>query len=181
MKAEVPMATTTGWSRSVPCVAVAKIGALDYCTSSFLGDGSEMEKVKGRAQRWHPLASVLGEYLCSYLNVCQTRSLPFRLKIQYKQIGLFNRKTGVCFSQLCALCPWGHHYPRIISPFVTVLWNPGMQALLVNRVRQSRGVHWVAATKQGVSNIKSRIPDMCKGFPRGDTGVLKYGRRRAQR
>ena len=51
----------------------------------------------------------------------------------------------------------------------TELMGPGMQVSLASRVRQPRGVLWVAATKIGA-------PDTCTSTCSGDTGDLKSGK-----
>lgn len=51
--------------------------------------------------------SILGVYLSRPLNVYQTRSLPPRLKLQDKPIGLFHKKTGGVLHSALLAVPWG--------------------------------------------------------------------------
>lgn len=53
-------------------------------------------------------------------------------------------------------CPSGGIWPRTVS--VIVSWDPRTQALLADRARQLRGVHYGTA-------IKSRAPDLRIGTP----------------
>lgn len=84
---------------------------------------------------------VFGEYFSSPSDVHETRSQLHRAKLQNKPTKPLSQKDWGCVS-VCCLCT----VPRLrtVSPFVTVLWNLQMQALLATRGSQSRRVSWVA-------------------------------------
>lgn len=71
----------------------------------------------------------------------ETRSQLHRAKLQNKPTRPLSQKDWGCVS-VCCLCTVPQL--RTVSPFVTVLWNLQMQALLATRGRQSRRVSWVA-------------------------------------
>lgn len=118
------------------------------------------------------------------LNVCQTRSLPLRPKLQDKQRGFLHRKTtvsrGASESAVCA-APWvwqaGNNCHSNCPSFV----QPRTGSPLATRARQSRSVQWVAARKTKAGDAKTRAPDTCKSFLLGDTGAPEYSTGRASR
>lgn len=68
---------------------------------------------------------------CMPNHVC----LPFRPKLQDKQIGFFHSRNGGVFqSAVCAVL-WGLLPPRSISTFFIVQWDLGVQVPLVTRVK----------------------------------------------
>lgn len=58
----------------------------------------------------------------------------------------FHRKTAGCFSLLSVQCPGGGRLPRAVFLVGTVQWNPGAQAPLATRARQSKGFHCMDCT-----------------------------------
>lgn len=76
-------------------------------------------------------------------------------KIQDKQRCVLHRKTVVCLSLLSTQCSEHGSLPTTIFLITTVLQDPGTQAPLANRVRQSKGIPWAAAANTRASDIKA--------------------------
>ena len=51
---------------------------------------------------------------------------------------------------------------RTISLIATVPEDSGMQAPLATRAKPSRGIPWATAAKTRVTDIKTRVPAVCK-------------------
>lgn len=79
---------------------------------------------------FHPL-----ENLCRSLDRCQTRSLPFWLKLQDKQIDHFHRGLGGIFHSAVCTVPWDGSQLRNVLPIVKVLEDQRMQVPLATRAK----------------------------------------------
>ena len=101
------------------------------------------------------------------LDMGQTKSLPLKPKFLDKQIGLFHRRLGLCFSLLSVRFSGGGNLPRTVSLIVTVPWDPRTQ------------VPWPPEpSHQGVfpgPQLQKPGTRRVKGLP-GDTGTWR-GRR----
>ena len=126
-----------------------------------------------RVLRWCAVTYGPWEQVRRPLDVSQTGSLPLRLKLQNKQIGLFHRKTEGVFQSV--QCPGGGCLPRTISLIATVPWDSGMQAPLIIRGRWPRGICQAAAAKPRAPEVRTRALDMCEISIARDTGTLEHG------
>ena len=97
-------------------------------------------------------------HLSGLLDVCQTRSLLLRLKLQDKKIGLFLRAIGYIFQSAVCAVPWGGSQPNTFSLIVIGLWGSRMQALLAMRARQSRIVPWAPDLKPWGTHHVQKLP-----------------------
>lgn len=86
-------------------------------------------------------------------------------KLQDKQRCLLHRKTVVCLSLLSTQCPWHGSLPTTCFSNYHSLVGTWNASPLANRVRQLRGISWVAAANTRASDIKTRAPAMCKELP----------------
>lgn len=108
------------------------------------------------------------EHLGMSIGVCQTRSLPLRLNLQDKLIGLSHREMEAIFQYAAAPCRQTKCHPTCHSPM-----EPQTQALLATKARPYRNVLWVAATKSIMLNINTRKADTCTNFHPGITSALE--------
>lgn len=109
------------------------------------------------------------------------RSLPFRLKLQDKQLGLFHRLGGFV-SLLFVLCT-GVVARQELS--LLLLQFHGTQECKPGCVPEpgslAKAICWEAGTETRTPHIKIRAPDAYTSSPLGDTGALECSRGRAQR
>lgn len=86
-----PLAIRARRSRGDPWAVATKARVPHMYTGSFPGDMGELEWGGGRAQE-----GSLGLWrVCQFAASCSSiEFLPFRLKLQVRQIGIFHRKTG---------------------------------------------------------------------------------------
>lgn len=113
--------------------------------------------------KWHPRAFILREHHSRVLDVCQARSLPFSLKLQDKQIGLFS---------VCCLCC------ALLMVFVQ---EPSLHLLQSHRTQECKPSLPVDPGNKGASPgqqlQKTGIPDAYKSSSLGDTGTLECCRK----
>ena len=103
------------------------------------------------------------------LSVCQTRSLPVRLKLQNKQIGLFHRMCESVFQTACLLRALG----TVASPELSchLLQSQGTRNTSPTGHRAGRSV-----AAPGQQPQKTRAADTCAHPTPGDSGALEHGR-----
>ena len=113
----------------------------EECISSFLGDSSELEQAEGECK------DCTRQPLQAPVNVPTQKAAP-----QDEQQASSTERLRV-FQSVSVQCP------GVVPPTVTVPWNPGAQAPLASRARQSRGVPWAAATKTWAPNTCKTSPE----------------------
>lgn len=114
--------------------------------SSFLGDTIELEQVIKTLSRWHPQPKFLERSLSSLREAPQATRCISILKPapQTEAPAQATRPPSqkdwrVCLNWLSMQCPGDGSLPKTISLIATVPLDPGRQALLATRARQSRG------------------------------------------
>lgn len=118
------------------------------------------------------------------LYMCQTGRQPLRPELLDRQIGLFLRKAGMCFSLLSVQGSESGSLPRTASPIVTIPWDPGTQAPLASRAGSFRksGAFPGWQLQKSDCGLKTGSNVFMSGYlPLGDTGALEHGRGGVQR
>lgn len=149
--------------RPKQCSAGAiKIKAPEKAINFLLEDTGKVEQGRESVQRCiHRLG-------CAKTEACPSGQSA------WMQIGLFLRKTRVCFSLLCLQCPGSDILPRSESLIAIVLWDTGMQAYLGLQGQPIRGCSLDGSCKTG-------SPDVGRSSPSRGTDTLVCSSRRMQK